>query len=148
MNNQRIDRIAQIGLVVKDVKRTATAFSELLGLPMPEIINTDDESARPLVRGEHVAVSARLAFFTMGDLELELIEPTGGNSIWQEFLDTKGEGVHHLAFRGEASRTLASSLGAKGFKVLQTAHFPGGKYTYFDTEPLLAVTLELLEEDP
>jgi len=49
----------------------------------------------------------------LGSLSLELIEPVGGPSTWREFLDTRGEGVHHIAFHvpdTEAEAKLAVAL--------------------------------------
>ena len=40
----------------------------------------------------------RVAFFRMGDVRLELLEPTDPCSSVQKFLDKRGEGLHHLAF--------------------------------------------------
>ena len=36
--------------------------------------------------------------FKMGSLEIELIQPLEGQSPHKEFLDSKGEGIHHIAF--------------------------------------------------
>jgi methylmalonyl-CoA/ethylmalonyl-CoA epimerase len=40
----------------------------------------------------------RQAFFHFDNISLELLEPVGGPSTWKEFLDSNGEGVHHIAF--------------------------------------------------
>jgi len=91
--------ITQVAIVVRDVAKTARAYADLFGLPMPEIIVTDsEEKAHTRYRGAPTPARARLAFFDMGSLALELIEPDGQPSTWQEFLDAHGEGIHHIAF--------------------------------------------------
>ena len=40
----------------------------------------------------------RVAFFRVGDIRLELLEPTDPSSSVQTFLEKRGEGLHHLAF--------------------------------------------------
>ncbi|GFR39044.1 hypothetical protein PRECH8_23400 [Insulibacter thermoxylanivorax] len=52
-----------------------------------------------MYNGEVTAARAKLAFFDMGSLQLELIEPDEHPSTWREHLDQHGEGVHHIAFQ-------------------------------------------------
>jgi 4-hydroxyphenylpyruvate dioxygenase-like putative hemolysin len=81
----------------------------------------------------------------MGQLSLELIEPVGGPSTWREFLDQKGEGVHHMAFVVQDTDEAVSFLEEAGIEVIQQGDYTGGRYTYLDSVSLLGVVLELLE---
>jgi 4-hydroxyphenylpyruvate dioxygenase-like putative hemolysin len=81
----------------------------------------------------------------MGQVSLELIEPFGGPSIWQEFLDAQGEGVHHIAFQIKGTDEVTTYLEGKGIDVVQQGRYTGGMYTYTDSAPALGVILELLE---
>jgi methylmalonyl-CoA/ethylmalonyl-CoA epimerase len=81
----------------------------------------------------------------MGQVSLELIEPVGGPSTWQEFLDEKGEGVHHIAFRIKGTEQVVAYLEGKGIDVVQQGYYTGGMYTYVDSTSPLSVVLELLE---
>lgn len=94
------DTVIQVGIVVHDIEAKERAWSEILGLPMPEIITTDTvEKARTEYQGQPTTARARLAFFCMGQIDIELIEPFGEPSTWKDHLDQHGESLHHLAFR-------------------------------------------------
>jgi hypothetical protein len=138
--------ICQVGLVVRDIKEKKKAYAELFSLPEPEVQVTDPlEVARTRYKGEPTTARAKLAFFDMGQVSLELIEPLGGPSTWQAYLDEHGEGVHHIAFIIKDTDQVVASLGQVGIGVLQQGHYTGGMYTYVDSEPALGVILELLE---
>mgnify|MGYP002065169875 CR=1 FL=1 len=82
--------------------RISSAFFWIPATPMPEIRLTDSaDAAHTEYWGQPTPARAKLAFFRMENISIELIEPAGGPSTWQEFLDAKGEGVHHIAFRIE-----------------------------------------------
>ncbi|MBZ0275594.1 MAG: VOC family protein [Anaerolineae bacterium] len=138
--------VTQIGLIVRDIEQTSAAFSRILGLPLPEVMITDTvDIARTEYRGESSPAQAKLAFFRLGQVSLELIEPMGGPSTWQEHLDTKGEGVHHIAFEVPETAAASARLHEHGLEEVQHGYFPGGQYTYFETTSQLGVILELLE---
>ena len=142
--------VCQVGLIVRDIEKSAQAYSEVFGLPKPDIIITGAvEVAKTMYRGASTTAQAKLAFFDMGQVSLELIEPIGGPSTWQEFLDEKGEGVHHIAFQIKGTEQATAFLEGKGINVVQQGHYTGGMYTYVDSAPALGVVLELLENfDP
>lgn len=139
--------ICQIGMVVRDVKKTAAAFQEILGLPAPRTKETAPASETNIrYRGKPTEARAKLAFFQMGpQLNLELIEPIGGPSTWREFLDEHGEGVHHIAFRLKGMDQKLAHLTSHGLETVQTGDFKGGRYAYVDASDKLKVILELLE---
>ena len=138
--------MCQVGLVVRDIERSIEAYSRVFGLPKPEIIVTDEpELAHTRFRGEPTDARAKLAFFQMGQVSLELIEPIGGPSTWREFLDQRGEGVHHIAFFVQDTDEAVGFLAGKDIGVVQRGDYTGGRYTYLDSAPTLGVILELLE---
>ncbi len=81
----------------------------------------------------------------MGQVQIELIEPDGQPSTWQEVLDEKGEGVHHIAFHIKGTDNVVAYLEGKGAELVQQGKYTGGMYSYVDTTPQLGVILELLE---
>jgi methylmalonyl-CoA/ethylmalonyl-CoA epimerase len=138
--------ICQIGLVVRDIERTAKDYADVFGMDMPAINITDPaEVAHTKFRGTPTQARAKLAFFKMGPISLELIEPVGGPSTWREFLDEHGEGVHHIAFRIEGMERVLTFLDGKGIPVVQSGDYTGGRYAYADSTAHLGVILELLE---
>lgn len=149
MNNRGLGTsfVCQVGLVVRDINRSIEAYCQVFGLPKPDVIITNPmDVAKTTYRGKPTKAQAKLAFFDMGQVSLELIEPFGGPSTWQEFLDKQGEGVHHIAFRIKGTDEVTTFLRGKGIDVIQQGHYTGGMYTYTDSAPALGVILELLED--
>jgi methylmalonyl-CoA epimerase len=143
------DGITQIGVVVKDIEKSSRAYAELLGVDVPEWELTDPvEKSHTEYHGKPSKAQAKLAFFQVGNTVIELIEPVGGPSTWQEFLDTKGEGVHHIAFEVKGMEKRIAGLKAIGIPLIQRGDYTGGCYGYLDGGPKLGVILELLENFP
>lgn len=149
MNQLPTNVVIQVGIIVRDIERTARAYAGLFGMEMPAVSLTGTvEEAHTRYRGESTTARAKLAFFQMGGITLELIEPVGGPSTWQEFLDTHGEGAHHIALHFPGMDEAIDLLAAKGIPAVQRGDYPGGRYAYLDSAPQLAVLLELLEDVP
>ncbi|GIO13000.1 lactoylglutathione lyase [Cohnella xylanilytica] len=140
--------VTQIGLVVRDIERTSQAYAEFFGVEKPQWFWTDAaDVARTEYRGERSEARAKLAFFDMGSLQLELIEPDEHPSTWRESLDKNGEGFHHIAFVVDGMKEKIELLGNNGFPLLQKGEYTGGRYAYLDTFKDLKVIVELLEND-
>lgn len=90
-------KLAQVAIVVKDIESAKLHYASLLNLPIPETIITSPD-AKQEFRGKPTTAQTKLAFFDLGGTQLELVEPMGGDSAWQEGLDQNGEGLHHIAF--------------------------------------------------
>ncbi len=140
------DRIVQVGIVVADVEATARAWSQLLGLPMPEIRITDAyDFAQTEYDGAPTFARARMAFLNVGQLDIELLEPVGEPSTWNDHLQQHGTSVHHLAFDIAGMGEKRAYLDGEGVRLIQRGEFEGGRYAYFDTQERLGAVLELLE---
>jgi catechol 2,3-dioxygenase-like lactoylglutathione lyase family enzyme len=138
--------IAQIAVVVRNIEEAAQRYADVLGLPVPNIILTQPgNDVNMTYRGEPSNAQARLAFFHLGSVQLELIEPLGGPSTWQEALDKKGECVHHIAFWVEGMQRSVDFLKSRGIPMVQRGDMGEGQYAYFDAEEPLGLVLELLE---
>lgn len=138
--------VCQIAIVVRDIEQAARRYADLFGVPVPEAHTTDTEDKTHIrYRGRPTPARAKLAFVQMGQISLELIEPIGGPSTWQEFLDSHGEGVHHIAFRVTGMDEVLAHLNGKGMATAQRGDYTGGRYAYVDAAETLGVNLELLE---
>ena len=148
MDKQNLDTnvICQIGIVVRDIERTAKAYADIFGMDIPKIRITDTEEITNIkFRGASTQARAKLAFFQMGSMSLELIEPVGESSTWKEFLDEHGEGVHHIAFQIKGMEQILAILDKKGISTIQQGEYTGGRYAYVDNATTLGIILELLE---
>jgi catechol 2,3-dioxygenase-like lactoylglutathione lyase family enzyme len=150
MTEQRLGTttITQVGIIVKDVEAKARAWAEVLGLPVPEIMITDTyEHARTEYKGKPSNARAKLAFFQLGQVELELIEPVDKPSTWQDQLDGHGDSLHHIAFEIKGMPEKVAYLQDQGLPLVQRGEYPGGRYAYLDGTAPLGAILELLEND-
>jgi catechol 2,3-dioxygenase-like lactoylglutathione lyase family enzyme len=139
--------LAQVALVVKDIAEASRRWADVLGVPVPTPIVTQagDERSQTF-RGAPSTAQAKLAFFNLGPVQLELIEPIGdGPSTWHEALEKNGEGLHHVAFWVEGLPRSATFLKSQGIPLIQRGDMGEGQYAYFDAEERLGVTIELLE---
>ncbi len=140
--------VTQVGIIVSDIETKAKAWSEILGLPMPNIIITDTvEKAQTEYAGASTPARAKLAFFHMGQVDLELIEPIGSPSTWKDQLDQHGDSIHHVAFKVEGLTDKLAHLEANGVPLVQRGEYTGGRYAYVDGNAQLGCVLELLEND-
>ncbi len=138
--------LAQVAIVVHNIDEAARRYADILGMPVSETITTAPGlEVNQTYQGAPSDARARLAFFSVGQVEIELIEPVGGPSTWQEVLDRKGEGVHHIAFWVEGMQKSVDFLKSRGIPMIQRGDMGEGQYAYFDAETQLGVTLELLE---
>ncbi|MBV9787761.1 MAG: VOC family protein [Chloroflexi bacterium] len=140
--------VTQVGIIVQDIEAKARAWSEILGLPVPEIIVTDTfELARTEYQGQPTTAQAKLAFFHLGQVDLELIEPIGEPSTWKDQLNQHGSSLHHIAFQIKGMSEKIAYLDAKGVPLVQRGEYTGGRYAYMDGNAQLGAILELLEND-
>jgi catechol 2,3-dioxygenase-like lactoylglutathione lyase family enzyme len=140
--------VVQVGIVVRDIEAKASAWAQLLGLPMPDIIVTDPaDVAHTEYQDKPSSAQAKLAFLHTGQVDLELIEPIGTPSTWQDHLDAHGDSVHHIAFNIRDMQEKLTFLSENGISLVQWGDYTGGRYAYVDSVPQLGIILELLEND-
>jgi methylmalonyl-CoA/ethylmalonyl-CoA epimerase len=98
-------KIEHIGIAVKDLQQSNRLFSKLLGT---EPYKTEE------VQSEKVITS----FFRTGDNKIELLEAIGGEGPIAKFLESRGEGIHHIAFDVKDIRAEMKRLQEEGFILL------------------------------
>jgi methylmalonyl-CoA/ethylmalonyl-CoA epimerase len=137
--------VTQIGLVVKDIEKASEKWAAILGFSeIPQPIITDGfEKANTHFDGKPTDAQAKLAFFRLENLTIELIEPIGKKSTWYKHLKKHGEGFHHIAFHVEGMEKNIVYLENKGGKLVQKGDFTGGSYSYVDMAEV-GIIFELL----
>jgi methylmalonyl-CoA/ethylmalonyl-CoA epimerase len=139
-------KVVQIGVVVEDIEKSAGIYAQILGVPVPRWELTDPaDKAHTMYLGRPSPAQAKLAFIQLPNIVVELIEPVGEPSTWRDFLETKGEGVHHIAFEVKDMDKHLAELKAKGITLIQRGDYPGGRYSYVDATAQLGLIVELLE---
>ncbi len=140
-------RVCQIAVVVRDIRKAAQAYAEFFGLPVPEIKQTNaNHMVNHTFEGRPTDAQCLLAFLNLENTVLELIQPLGGDSSWQQVLDRKGECIHHIAFQVTDVAGKARTLAAGGIPILHQGGDPKtGQFTYFDAREKLGILVETLE---
>jgi methylmalonyl-CoA/ethylmalonyl-CoA epimerase len=140
--------VTQIGIVTRDIEKASRDYARIFGMEIPSWFWTDGyDEAGTEYRGEPTGARCKLAFFHFGQVDIELIEPDEGKSTWREFLDEKGEGIHHIAFVTAGMSARIDALAAEGIPLVQKGEYTGGRYAYLDATRSLKTVLELLEND-
>jgi len=136
----------QINIIVRDIHAAAEKWAQIFGVEKPEIRTTKLEGGENYTyRGEPVSCEILCANIEMNGFVLELHQPVGGPSTFQEFLDRHGNGVHHIGFEvgGDRDKVLGH-LQDLGFDTNRTLGiYPGSSWTIVDSEDVLGVNLNI-----
>jgi hypothetical protein len=120
-----LTHINQVAVIVPDLRPALTLLRQALGLGAfkvwgfrpPHLLNTS-------LRGQPEPFTMSLAVTWVGNMQLEVIQPTGGRSLYQEYLDRHGRGglQHFIMDRGASGyAVLARKLADLGFPLVQEA---------------------------
>jgi methylmalonyl-CoA/ethylmalonyl-CoA epimerase len=104
--------IDHIGIVVEDIDAALPLYRERFGMPQ--------EHRETL---EHQAVEAVL--LKIGHGHVELIAPTDSESGVARFLEKRGPGMHHVAYRSADIHADVERLAAAGMRVIGDEPHPG-----------------------
>lgn len=145
----RKNKVIQIGIVVRDLEKTAAAWERFLGIS-PSVDTVKDYSiTKATYKGQPCYGLLKQAIFDLGNVQIELISPYGDEaSAWRDSMEQDGEGLHHLAFFADDTEKAAKEMEALGYPLMQTGHWPDepkdGTYAYFDARGGLKSIIELL----
>ncbi len=101
----KVLKVDHIGIAVKSIDEAAKLYHGLLGLA---------DHGRETVEEQKVTT----AFFPVGDTEVELLESTAPDGPVAKFIEKKGEGVHHIAFRVDNIEAALEELKAQGIQLI------------------------------
>lgn len=101
----KVLKIDHIGIAVKSIEETKRLYQDLLGLT---------HAGSETVAEQKVTT----AFFPVGDTEVELLESTAPDGPIAKYLEKRGEGVQHIAFRVENIEEALAELKAKGIQLI------------------------------
>lgn len=146
-----LQTIVQVAIVTRDIETSAKRWAAILGMPVPPISTTrPGHVVRVFYQGRPSSGQAKLTFFKLGQVVLELIEPLGKDTSWRQYLDERGEGVQHLGFQVVNLGQAIANAEKSGMPVLHRGRYDkdNGDYVYIDSQKALGVTLEFLHSDP
>jgi len=125
----RIEAFDHIGHVVRDRDATMKSWTEMLGV--------DDWTTMELD-----AFNLSVAFCTLGNVKIELLQPNDDKSLWAEFLREHGEGLHHVCVHVADADAAAAALVAKGGEIKLAMP---GVLAYVNTGGPGSIILEVLK---
>ena len=109
-------QINQVGVVVRDMDKAIERLASLgIGPFQPKLL---PPNTKEWFRGKPLKAKLNIRSTMMGDTELELVQPIEGDSPHQEFLDSKGEGIQHIAVRVDDVEKSLEKLKGKGLRVI------------------------------
>jgi hypothetical protein len=137
----KVSRLTQVAIAVKDLQATAENYWKLLGIGPWDIYDWEfPRVTERMYHGKRSWAREKIALVQVGGVELELVQPVEGESIYQDFITKHGEGIHHIQFKDEKVEEVAATLEGQGFPCLQSGRFGDrGAYYYMDTKPLGAI---------
>jgi len=109
MNVKKIDHI---GIAVENLDESAAFYRDILGL---EYLGTEDVPSQKV----------RVAMFRVGESRVELLEPTSADSPIAAFLQTRGQGVHHIAYSVSDAAGSVNELVEAWVNMIDTKPRPG-----------------------
>jgi 4-hydroxyphenylpyruvate dioxygenase-like putative hemolysin len=130
-----------ICIVVNDIEKTKSYYESIgIGpwIEYPPLV----EYTKLNVIDEKGFFASRFVYTKIGDLQLQLVQPGEGKTIYKEFLDQKGEGVFHIGFEVADINTVDKQLTDNGLKILASGRRDDGSgFSYYDTRQHAGVTL-------
>ena len=149
----RCERINQVAIAVKDLELVVENFWNILGIGPWSLYDWE----APLVYdrtyyGKPAWARERIAIARVGDVELELMEVIDGPSIYRDWIEEHGEGLHHMNFLVDDFGAAMEALTHEGFECIQSARFglpeKGCEYAYFDIPPLRTIWEPVYGNEP
>jgi len=133
-----------IGAIVKDADKAAECFESLgMGAFEPLSVTVKERRIWGKLSEDY---KARVRQAHVGPVRFELVQLVGGESPQMEFLEKKGEGIHHLAFVVEGIDDIEEGLIEKGLTVnFRSRYLNGGATTYFETDKIGGILFELFQ---
>jgi methylmalonyl-CoA/ethylmalonyl-CoA epimerase len=154
MNNEELRslnqkrEIYQIAWVTRDLEKSMKAWVDNLKIGPWTVLTFTNQSLKYL-KVDDKTVTEPFKFLIgiswIGDMQLELIEPVYGPTIYEAFIQKHGEGLHHIKERitDDAIEGVVQEYRDKGIGVTQTGQFETDFHYYLDTEPKVDFIYEL-----
>lgn len=103
-------RLDHIGIAVRSLD--AAKIYEDLGLTIAHVETVETQKVKT-------------AFLSVGDSNLELLEPTSPDSPIAKFIEKRGEGIHHISLRVDDIEKHLAELKSKGYRLINEHPVPG-----------------------
>jgi methylmalonyl-CoA epimerase len=132
-----IKKIDHIGIAVKDMDAALKFYEEVLGMKAQGTEVVEEQKVKT-------------AFIPTGDSEVELLESTSPDGPIAKYIEKKGEGIQHIAFRVDNIEKALEDLKAKGVKLIDEKPrrgAGGAKIAFLHPKATFGTLVELCERD-
>jgi catechol 2,3-dioxygenase-like lactoylglutathione lyase family enzyme len=134
--------VSQVALVVKDMEKSMRDYTETMGwgpwkIYEYKVPRLHDTIVRGAPGGEFTWIGAETP---VGSTYVELLQPLEGPSIFREFLDTHGEGLHHIGYWAKTideAEQIQKTFAARGVPLLMSAWIDQVYFYYLDSSPMI-----------
>ncbi len=130
-------KLDHIGIAVKDLEKSLSFYEDVLGIKCEGKETVEEQKVR-------------VAFLPIGDTEVELLESTDPEGPIAKFIDKKGEGIQHMAYRVEDIEKAIASMKEKGIRMIdeKPRYGAGGaKIAFCHPKDTNGVLIELSERE-
>jgi methylmalonyl-CoA/ethylmalonyl-CoA epimerase len=127
-------KLDHIGIAVRSIEEALRTYQSL-GFQVEDIVTIEEQKVR-------------VAILPTGESQIELLEPTDDNSLIQEFLEKKGQGIHHLCFNVENLEQKVNELKKTNVQILDQIPCRGyenRKVAFLHPKTTHGVLIELVE---
>lgn len=107
-----IKKIDHIGIAVSSIEQARDYFENTLGLTCEGVETVESQKVKT-------------AFYSVGEVHIELLEPTSEDSAVAKYLGKNGEGVHHIAFKTDSIEDQLTQAEKCGCSLINTAPVEG-----------------------
>ncbi|MCH2296041.1 MAG: VOC family protein, partial [SAR324 cluster bacterium] len=142
--------VAQICILVPDIEKAVEIWWKKFGIGPWHLYTYGKPLVKRMTRhGKPCEYKMKIALSYIGKMRIELIEPLEGDTVYKEFIEDHGYGVHHLgvltddmkgSLKNAESAGIAMTMDGAGFGPDDDGH-----YAYLDTEKLIGTTIEFIE---
>lgn len=142
--------VAQICILVPNIEKAVEIWWKKFGIGPWHLYTYGKPLVKRMTRhGKPCEYKMKIALSYIGKMRIELIEPLEGDTVYKEFIEDHGYGVHHLgvltddmkgSLKNAESAGIAMTMDGAGFGPDDDGH-----YAYLDTEKLIGTTIEFIE---
>ena len=100
-----LEKVDHIGIVVRDLDQAMKLYRDAFGIESGLVYEAEE-------------TKAKIAFFPVGEVKIELLQPTEANSVTGKFLEKRGEGIHHICFKVKDVDESLGVLASKGIQLV------------------------------
>ena len=144
----KMPKLGQVGIIVKDIDETISYYKKAFGIG-PWAVFTG-EPVECVEKGKRITFKGKMAMAQTGRVELELIQILEGRSFHSDFLEERGEGIHHIGFFVNDFEERMAAVRDAGIEVLHQGLLKQMgltiKYAYLETTTIGGVIIELIEQ--